>query len=413
MSNIGVRVLQRNKNFMQKRLPFPETKMYIILIIAFLCLKSLNAFAQDSTKTKTDFKPSGKIWGYAFGDYAYKLHADAEKRGNIQYSKLPADYNSFNFRRIYFGYDYQFSPNISSHLLLAHESTAEANTSNPDVLTDNNRSVYIKAMNIRFKNVIPRATIIAGQQATPTFATLVDNVWGYRSIEKSIADQRGISSSTDLGVAVSGKIGKNENVGYDVMVGNNNGAKVENNNFKKLYTSLYAYFFNKKIVVQGNYEVGRTALNPVQKNFSTFKAFIAYKTSATTIGVDAFQQLQVHGSSYLRGTSDTLFSDALPSGISFFITQQITKDKLNFFARFDLYDPDSKFDFNNKYIGSYNSNNEFFATIGLDFIPYKNVHIMPNLWYNQFRSKLTDATGKLKNDYDLEGRITLYFLFNK
>jgi hypothetical protein len=281
------------------------------------------------------------------------------------------------------------------------------------VLTDNNRGVYIKAMNIRFKNVIPRATIIAGQQATPTFATLVDGIWGYRSIEKSIADQRGVSSSTDLGIAISGKIGKNENVGYDVMVGNNNGAKPENNNFKKLYTSLYAYFLDKKLVIQGNYETGRTALNPVEKNFSTFKAFIGYKTPTTTVGIDAFKQLQTNSSSYLQGTSDTASIDAEPFGISFFVTQQLKKDKLNLFARFDIYDPDSKFNSNKTYLGTYNSNKESFATIGLDFIPYKNVHIMPNIWFDHFHSKMADATGTLKNDYDLEGRITLYFLFNK
>ncbi|MGN6193428.1 MAG: hypothetical protein ACTHOB_00705 [Ginsengibacter sp.] len=395
----------QNRSLLQKR------KAYS-LIPAFVCLLSLNGFSQDSTKTKTEFKPSGKIWGYAFGDYAYKLHADAEKRGNIQYSKLPQDYNSFNFRRIYLGYDYQFSPNVSSQFLLAHESTSEANTSNPDVLTDNNRAMYIKAMNIRFKNVIPRATIVAGQQSTPTFATLSESFWGYRSIEKTIADMRGISSSTDLGLGVFGKIGKNENVGYDVMVGNNNGAKVENNNFKKLYTSLYAYFLDKKLVIQGNYEVGRAALSPIQKNISTIKAFAAYKTSKTTVGVEAFRQIQTNNSTYVTGT-DTAFSDVKPSGISFFLTQQLTKDKLNFFARFDVYNPDSKFNSNNKYIGSYNSNRESFATIGLDFVPYKNVHIMPNLWYDQFHSKMPDATGKLKNDYDLEGRITLYFLFNK
>jgi hypothetical protein len=397
---------------MQKKPLLLKTKSSFFLIAAVLTLFSMKVTAQDSTKAKTDFKPSGKIWGYAFGDYAYKLHADAANRGNIQYSKLPQDYNSFNFRRIYLGYDYQFSPNISSQFLLAHESTFEANTSNPNVLTDNNRAMYIKAMNIRFKNVIPRATIIAGQQATPTFSTLSEGIWGYRSIEKTIADMRGISSSTDLGIAISGKIGKNENVGYDVMIGNNNGAKVENNNFKKLYTSLYVYFLDKKLVIQGNYEVGRAALHPVEKNISTVKAFAAYKTAATTVGVEAFRQIQSKNTTYLSGP-DTAFADVQPSGISFFLTQQLTKDKLNFFARFDVYNPDSKFNSNNKYFGSYNSNKESFATIGLDFIPYKNVHIMPNLWYDQFHSKLPGATERLKNDYDLEGRITLYFLFNK
>lgn len=387
--------------------PKPERKFFIAFLL-FFCLLSINAMSQDSTKTKEEFKASGKIWGYAFGDYAYKLHADSAQRGNVQYSKLPKDYNSFNFRRIYLGYDYQFTPNISSQLLLAHESTFEASTSNPDVLTDNNRSVYIKAMNIRFKNVIPRATIVAGQQATPTFATLTESTWGYRSIEKTIADMRGISSSTDLGVGVFGKIGKNENVGYDVLIGNSNGAKIENNNFKKIYTSLYVYFFDKKLVIQGNYEHDRTALTPVHQDISNFKAFAAYKTSSTTIGIEAFRQLKTNNT-----LADSVYADVVPAGISFYVTQQLTKNKLGFFARMDLYNPDNKFIGDKKYASGYNSTKEAFGTIGLDFVALKNVHIIPNLWYNQYQSKLAGASGNLKSDYDLEGRITLYFLFNK
>lgn len=385
----------------------PNKKNFIAFII-FFCLVSTNTMSQDSTKAKEEFKPSGKIWGYTFGDYAYKLHADSAQRGNAQYSKLPKDYNSFNFRRVYLGYDYQFTPNISSQLILAHESGFEASTSNTDILTDNNRAVYIKAMNIRFKNVIPRATIVAGQQATPTFSTLTESVWGYRSIEKTIADMRGFSSSTDLGVGVFGKIGKNENVGYDVLVGNSNGAKLENNNFKKIYTSLYAYFFDKKLVIQGNYEHDRSALKPVPQDISNFKAFAAYKTSSTTIGVEAFRQLKTNNT-----LADSVYTDVAPAGISFYITQQLTKNKLNFFARMDLYNPDIKFNSNKNYVDDYNPNKETFFTIGLDFIASKNIHLMPNLWFNQYQSKLTGASANSKSDYDLEGRITLYFLFNK
>lgn len=375
------------------------------VMTCILCLASFRAVSQDTTKTK-EFKPSGKIWGYAFGDYAYKLHADSAQRGNIQYSKLPKDYNSFNFRRIFLGYDYQFTPNISSQLLLAHESGFEASNSNADVLTDNNRAVYIKAMNIRFKNIIPRATIVAGQQATPTFSLLAESFWGYRSIEKTIADMRGISSSTDLGVGVFGKIGKNENVGYDFMIGNSNGAKLENNNFKKIYTSLYAYFLDKKLVIQGNFEHDRAALTPVHQDITNLKAFAAYKTFATTIGVEAFRQLKTNNT-----LADSVYTDVIPSGISIFFTQQITKDKLNFFGRIDFYNPDNNFSNDKKYPAGYNRNKESFATIGLDFIPSKNIHIMPNLWYNQYHSKLAGASGNLKNDYDLVGRVTMYFLF--
>ena len=386
------------------------------VLLLFLCLASFDSISQDTTNAKDEFKASGKLWGYAFGDYAYKLHADSAQRGSLQYSKLPKNHNSFNFRRIYLGYDYQFTPNISSELLLAHESSFEVNPDNPDVLTDNNRGVYIKAMNIRFKNIIPRATIVAGQQPTPTFATLTDKVWGYRSVEKTITDMRGISSSTDLGIGVFGKIGKAENVGYDVLIGNNNGAKLENNNFKKIYTSLYAYFLDKKLVIQGNFEHDRTALHPFRKDITTFKAFIAYKTPGTTIGVEAFRQIQTNNSAYLNSSlpsPDTSYTDAQPAGISLYITRQITKDKLHLFARFDMYDADSRFSDDKNYIRGYNANKESFATVGLDFIPYKNVHIMPNIWYNNYRSKIAGATGNLKSDYDLAGRITLYFIFNK
>jgi hypothetical protein len=399
------------------KLPYSTTKKNLIVYVSiFLSLISLQVNAQDTTKTKEEFKPSGKISGYAFGDYAYKLHADSAQRGSLQYSKLAKDYNSFNLRRVYLGYDYQFTPNISSQLLLAHESTFEASPTNPDVLTDNNRSVYIKAMNISFKNIIPRATIVAGQQATPTFATLSEGIWGYRSIEKTIADMRGVSSSTDLGVGVFGKIGKSENVGYDVLIGNSNGAKIENNNFKKIYTSLYVYFFDKKLVIQGNYEYDRTSLTPVHQDISNFKAFAAYKTSTTTIGAEAFRQLKTNNTSHIQGVppaADSIYADVTPSGISFYLTQELTTNKLKFFVRYDIYNPDTKFIADTKYVSGYNNTKESFATIGLDFVPTKNVHIMPNLWYNKYHSKLTGASGNLKNDYDLEGRITLYFLFNK
>jgi hypothetical protein len=197
-------------------------------------------------------------------------------------------------------------------------------------------------------------------------------------------------------------------VGYDVLIGNSNGAKLENNNFKKIYTSLYVYFFDKKLVIQGNYEHDRTALTPARQDITNLKAFAAYKTSETTIGIEVFRQMKTNNT-----LADSVFADVIPSGMSLYLTQQLTKNKLNFFARIDFYNPDNKFRENKNYQSGYNSNKETFATIGLDFIPAKNVHIMPNFWCNHYHSKFKGTSGNLKNDYDLEGRITLYFLFNK
>ena len=401
---------------MKKVIINSKRKKFCVILVASLCLVSANVMSQDNTKAKSeskeDFKPSGKISGYAFGDYAFKLHADSALRGKQQYSGLPKNYSSFNLRRVYLGYDYQFSPNISTQLLLAHESGYESSPGSTNSLADGNRSVYVKAMNIRFKNVIPRATIVFGQQSTPTFANLSEHIWGYRSIEKTIADMRGVSSSTDLGVGVFGKIGKSENVGYDIMVGNGNGAKLENNKFKRIYTSLYFYLLDNKIVIQGNYEHDRSATTPVHQDINNFKAFAAYHTSTTTFAVEAFTQLKTNDAAYMENTN-TLYADVTPSGISFYVTQELTPNKLNFFVRYDMYNPDHKYDSKLNYASGYNTTKESFATLGVDIVPYKNIHIMPNLWYNHYASKLPGASGNLKGDYDLEARVTLYFLFNK
>ena len=38
---------------------------------------------------------------------------------------------------------------------------------------------------------------------------------------------------------------------------------------------------------------------------------------------------------------------------------------------------------------------------------------MPNIWYNQYESKLNIASDKLKSDYDLVPRLTFYVIFNR
>ena len=88
----------------------------IFLVSASLILS--NANAQDA---KPEFKPSGKVWGYAFGDYYYKVHADSANRGALNYSGMAKDANAFEFRRIYLGYDYNISEKISTEFLLSYE----------------------------------------------------------------------------------------------------------------------------------------------------------------------------------------------------------------------------------------------------------------------------------------------------
>ena len=73
--------------------------------IGIFCAMALSAGAanaQSMTDTTTEFKPHGNLWGYTFGDFAYKGSGDNLNRGGSnQYTGMPANANTFQFRRIY------------------------------------------------------------------------------------------------------------------------------------------------------------------------------------------------------------------------------------------------------------------------------------------------------------------------
>src|SRR6266699_1807822 len=100
-----------------------------LIFILLLTMKSTNAqyvFSNDSA-FKAGQENTGRLWGYAFGDFAYKGHADSLSRGNAnQYTGIPAHRDEFAFRRIYLGYDYNISKKFSASLLLAGEDNFPA-----------------------------------------------------------------------------------------------------------------------------------------------------------------------------------------------------------------------------------------------------------------------------------------------
>jgi hypothetical protein len=218
------------------------------------------------------------------------------------------------------------------------------------------------------------------------------------------------------------------------MVGNSSGSKMESNIYKKVYTSLYAWLFNKKVVIQANYDYDRTQLNPYHTSKTMMKGFVAYVSDPITVGVEYYMQTLQNYSSFndqSTGKADT--TDASSMGVSIFVRGRIIKDKLNFFARYDMWNPDTKF--NSSYVynfGGYKTGanvTENFATLGVDWMPQKNIHIMPNVWYDQYNDRrITTATvgsgttpntltsnpsfkGLQKSDYDLVVRLTFWYIF--
>ena len=431
----------------------------IYLIAGVFVLNTTITKAQNTTKDD-GFKPSGQVWGQVIGDYYYKSNSDTLGRGgkNVQYSpnggqtNLPAatlksSYNAFQIRRAYLGYDYNISKKFSASVLLSHESDQSLDGAN---YTSYN-NVYLKLAYLKWSNIFPKSDLIIGQQPTCSFtnANNTESLWGYRSSERTIMDMHNIDASTDLGIALQGKVWtsksskdtlKPTNIGYMLQVGNCNSGKAESDRFKKLRANVYVSAIQQKLTIglYGDYNNTYTAWSPAtvagtgpSQNVITFKGYASFKTEWLSIGAEAFQQ--TYGKSDIYKTTATGAKNDTIGGAVFgwsvFVTGQIIKGKLNYFARIDGYNPDTKFNKNDIFtyttsgkVGTYANTfyTQTFYNIGLDWMPIAKVHIMPNLWLNQYTSMAsTDAatgkaiTGRQKSDSDLVLRLTVNYIFGK
>jgi hypothetical protein len=380
------------------------TKMKKQLIFILFFLLSLNVFSQKDT-TKVEFKPSGKLWGYAFGDFLYKGHTNSFNMSNTQYGSTPKDFTSFEFRRIYLGYDYDISEHFATQLLLAYEGAT--------FTSDGNRSVYIKSANLRWKNIFHNSDLVIGQMSTPTFATTSEPVWGYRSLEKTIMDLRKIGGSNDVGISLQGKLNDKGDFGYNLMIGNGSGAKPEADKYKKFYGDVYVKFIDQKLILDLGADNEWAQAKPYQKNKTTYKALLAYQTKMFTMGLEAFQQVQKNNTIFTEAAPSTVKDtvNALASGVSIFARGTICK-KLGYVLRYDYYNPDTKFNKNNLYTASYTGVfTESLVLAGLDYTPIKNVHLMPNVWYDMYNNRNAAVNNlSIKSD-DLAFRLTVHYIF--
>lgn len=347
----------------------------ILLYVCFAILFIENPSAQTVEK-------GGKVWGYVFGDYFFKVSGDSTG-SSTQYSPYTKSYQGFEIRRAYLGYDYTFNEKFSSQILLE---------GNDKILTNTRLGLFIKTAFVEWK-AFDKVSFAIGLVPTPTWSwALNEKAWNYRSIEKTIIDMRGLGSASDLGVSARGKFDKAGNYGFGLMIGNGNGQKPEFNKFKKYYGTLFAKpVKGLQLEVYGDYEPAAD-----DKNKTTLKGFVGYTYDKFNFGVEVFQQTQKNA-----GGKDI---DAVPFGISGFVCGNLlgkeNKPVLNVFGRYDLYNPDSKNDSTGY--------KESFITVGLDYMPIENVHFMPNVWVNSYSAKNSAAT---ERKADVVGRMTFYFVF--
>ncbi|TSJ43235.1 hypothetical protein FO440_03310 [Mucilaginibacter corticis] len=383
--------------------------------------------------TDTTWKPIRRLWGYAFGDFYYNAHADAGNRGaETNYNGVPTYRNAFQFRRIYLGYDYDIDRKFSVELILASEpnaNTAVSGTtivSNGDNLADNKMAFYIKIINLRWKNIFKGTDFVIGQMWTPGWPLLTEKIWGYRFIEKTVADVHR-NNPYDFGAALQGTFDPaTKNFGYNVMVGDNtqasllSAANANTGFFKAFYGDVYAKFLDQKLIFDLYADYMQTASSAGtigQQARNMVKGFAAYTTPKITFGVEAYTQQIKNGVTNKTAAS---VANATVNAISVYTHGAITKDKLGFFARYDGYNPDNSF--NAADIYTINTNlpayspytKEHFVTAGLDFTPNKSVHFAPNIWFIQYKDQRDPSTtGYIPDSHVLVYRATFFYTFGK
>ena len=291
-------------------------RLSVLVFISVCFFNSLEAqfvFSNDSA-FRAGAENTGRLWGYVFGDFAYKSHADSLTRGNAnQYTGIPKNKDQFAFRRIYLGYDYNISKKFTAELLLAAEDNfprwgssrqwnlvnLSTNASTGDLTSNQKLTFYIKNADIRWKGIWKGTDLLVGAFSTPSFPLIAERVWSYRSIERTIIDIRR-TPSFDLGIGLQGVFDpETKNFGYNLMVANGTGDKPDNTPFKWFYGDVFAYFGHKHFVVDlyADYQRLNWTSN-WHHSRQMVKGFIAWNSSATdksmnpgigyTIGVEGF-----------------------------------------------------------------------------------------------------------------------------
>jgi len=347
----------------------------------------------EAAETGSDY-PRGKISGYIWADTYYNVSGDPEHRYNSSGadsanqlisgsysggmpSVIGRDLNGVQVRRVYFQHDGELSIKYSTRFRLEVDGKS--------LTSDGKLGVNVKAAYFQAKEVIPRGNFLVGVIGTPVWETS-EAAWGYRSIEKTIADFRGLGSSADLGIQMKGYADEGRKVGYNFAIGNGLGQKPENNRYKKVYFGLpLRPASDLTIEPYVDYEWGAGG-----KDKATYKVFVGYAMRKLSLGAELVDRVNHNPSG----------SNTEPLGLSFFGTYR-AKETMALFARYDRYQPDTR---------AADRIDADLYVAGIDWMAAPNVSIMPNVLATQYRAR---GAAEAPPHHDVQARVTFNVKFSK
>ncbi len=301
----------------------------------------------------------GSFKGYMFGDAYYLASHDDGVAEDTDEAIEGA--NGLWFRRIYLTFDWKFNDAWSARLRTEMGSPGDFTTARTLV-------PFAKDAYVRWKRGNHQITL--GMSGTPTWG-VIEDFWGYRSVEKTLLDLQRIASSRDVGVAFKGSLDQDQKFRYNLMLGNGNSNRNDNNQGKKVLLSL-GFFPNDSIILEGYVDYDD---RPEETDRLTAQGFLGYQQEKGRIGVQYFYQSRDNGD-----------DDSVElSGLSLFGAVNLS-EKTNAFARYDMMmdadddmiaNPDAGRISYVPFNAAAESSNMVLA--GIDYMPHPQVHFMPNI----------------------------------
>lgn len=312
-----------------------------------------------------------KLSGESFGDGYYFM--DNEAAANEGES-------GFVIRRATLTYDYIHNKTFRSRFRVEADQSA---------LTASNRLlVYVKDAYLMWRGMLGAGhDAVVGISPTPSFQTS-EEVWGYRSLEKTLLDHRGIVSSRDIGIDFKGGLGNSASYWF----------KIGNNSLDGRGTSLRVYGNFKYRLSQGAVvtvssdwykgEITVPGQGVMKGNRTVVAGFLGYvEPKQYSFGLEGAYRLQEKNDI----VTPTLVEDLKSHGLSAFGWISLN-DIMRVIARYDYFQANSRI---------VNGALHYFLA-GVDYTPLSTVHVIPNITLQDRKS----VPGS-----DIQGRITFHFLY--
>lgn len=316
----------------------------------------------------------GELSGLVFGDYFFVVN---HHRSAIE------DQNGFWFRRIYLTYDQELTEEFSLRARLEMNSPG-------DFTTQAKLDPFAKDVYLRWK--LGHQAVTLGLSPTPTFDE-IEEIWGYRSVEKTPLDLQKFGSSRDLGISLTGTLDPGRRLSYHLMFGNGTGVGAETNKGKKVYLSVGMQVTSGLLVqAYGDWED-----RPGRTNRYLWQLFAVYQEEAFRFGGLFAQQSREEE----RRARTRRLEIA-----SVFGAGRLTKH-IWAFARYDrIFDPNpdgAEIDFL-PFDPTAEAN---LLILGVDLRLAEQVHVMPNVetvFYDE-------VPGTGRPDTDVIPRLTFFYTF--